>query len=98
MARGNRPVEVRVDDETRERWAAAARERGETLSTFVRETVDAAIAAPAVTQELLEMQKNDLAAARPVVPKADRIGGGCPRERHHRPGTYCKTCGAVPRG
>ena len=41
MARGNPPVEVRVDETMRARWQAEARDRGYSLSEFVRECVEA---------------------------------------------------------
>lgn len=40
MARGNRPIEVRLDDATKERWTSAAKDAGLSLSTFIRECVD----------------------------------------------------------
>ena len=49
MARGNPPVEVRVDPATRDRWQAEARDRGCNLSEFVRDCVEAQIGAEAGT-------------------------------------------------
>lgn len=40
-------LNIRVDDETKQRWDAAARDAGYSLAEFVREAVDARIAADA---------------------------------------------------
>lgn len=82
--RGNKPVEVRVDDETRARWESAARDAGQSLSVFVRDAVEAVVSAPAVR---VQAGKRKPSAAKVV----DRAV--CPRERFHRPGTFCKECG-----
>lgn len=100
--RGNKPVEVRVDDEMRARWEAAARDYGQSLPAFIRDTVEAAVTAPEVTKALLEMQANDNARRSkrktPKPPKATPAASTavCPRERFHRPGTFCKECKTVP--
>ena len=41
MGKGNKPVEVRIDDATRARWEAHAEARGMTMSEFIRRSVEA---------------------------------------------------------
>lgn len=43
MARGNRPLEIRLDDQTRARWTAAAQDAGYTLAGYVRDAVEARV-------------------------------------------------------
>lgn len=43
MARATNKVEIRVDDETRDRWTAAARDAGYQLHEYVKAAVDAQI-------------------------------------------------------
>lgn len=96
MARGNRPIEIRLDDATRDRWAAAARDAGQTLSAFIREAVDSFIEAPVVTKNVRKRGGHQPVAAGPPPASPPPRPGSCPRERFHRPGTFCKSCGTTP--
>lgn len=95
---------IRIDDDTKARWSTAARDAGQTLAAFIRDTVDAAITgatfgeSPDVADGLRQPDPGSIPGAsiktkrtKPAAVKAE-----CSRLRFHRSGTYCKECGTVP--
>jgi hypothetical protein len=88
VARGNQAVEVRLDDEARERWRVGAAARGYTLSEFIRACVEseltAAAAAPAKPKPPTRTAKKDAERAARSGLCAHRIG----------PEQYCSRCDA----
>lgn len=88
MAKGNRSIEVRVDDVSRDRWTAAARDRGYSLSEFVRVAVDDLIERESAPPRGKKPRKT--AAAPEPSPKGRT--GMC--EHRRPPETFCPKCGS----
>lgn len=64
MRRGNRALEIRVDDQTRDRWKAAADDAGYTLTEFVRAAVEDKVAQPKATRPSRAKAKAGAAASK----------------------------------
>lgn len=83
-----KPYPIRLDDKTRDRWEAAAASDGIPLATFVREAVEDRIGAAPAAKPRSKAAKAQRATAKTQT--------ACPRARHHRSGTFCKSCGTIP--
>lgn len=90
-------------------WVIASTGEAKTLSQWIRDHCNAALterggtATPGRTDSEVRYRTQD--HGEPEVPVASRSASaakpkkakpvGCSRERHHRPGAYCKVCGAT---
>ncbi len=90
---------IRVDDATRDRWAGAARDDGQNLSNFIRSCVEERIADDKVHGPgrvgSLDPSLVSAGASKAPAKKTKKAPAACARERFHRPGTFCKSCGTT---
>ena len=94
-------------DEHKALWVVTAGGEGLSLSAWIRLTLNAALterggtATPGRTDSEVRYRTQD--HGEPEVPVASRSASAakkprnveCSRERHHRPGAYCKVCGTT---
>lgn len=99
-------LNLRVDPEAQDRWRAAARDDGApTLSDWLRSLAEDRIAAKSVEDKIngplrvgsLDPSLVSTGVSRAPVKKTRKaqVASVCERERFHRPGTFCKSCGAT---
>lgn len=81
------PIQIRVDDETRDRWTAAARDAGYQLHEYVRAAVDAQI--DTETRPPPARRSRSKKAAATVEARAPRTGL-C--EHRIPPTSHCSRC------
>jgi hypothetical protein len=90
MAKGNPTVQLRIEPEMRERWTAAALQRGVSLPEFVRGAVEGFLAGP----EYQVTMTGGSGASRNTRPAADV--SLCRNAQRHVKGVRCGYCHAVP--
>ena len=100
-------LNMRLTESDKQRWSEAAEKQGMPLATWIRRCVeDTLIINPDGDSTVGTAQMAKMLLADEVVTggrqtgkakalaAAERIANApCPRERFHRPGTFCKACG-----
>lgn len=77
-------LNLRVTPAQKARWQELARAEGLSLSEWIRQRCD----------QDLELDIAQFSTALNKVTKVDkRKKSECPRAQHHRPGSFCKSCG-----
>lgn len=89
-------IPLRAEPDQFERWRAAAVKQGDSLNAFVAGAADAAAAFLLDGESGKTTPSSDISSDRAPSRRKRASAKACPRERFHRPGSYCKFCDTTP--
>lgn len=98
MPSTNPRIPIVASQERIDVWKDAAKGSGRSFNLWAGDALDAAAATDPTGKKVVAAAKRQVATAQansfPPQPRGRK--GVCARERFHRPGQFCKTCGATP--